>query len=516
MAIADNMEPNVISEALLQSCIPVHAPASSDAQAADEKRRETALHEVETLIFSFKNLSRVDNLRGLSALTKLQLDNNIISKIENLGHLTNLTWLDLSFNNIERIEGLETLTRLRDLSLFSNRITRLESLDALTGLNALSVGNNAIAELENVMYLRRFDHLRLVNLSGNPVCKDPEYQAYVLAHLKHLRYLDYRLVRPDSVAAAREQYQDELMEVEEAEAKAAEAAQQEGERKKQKALFAEANMVGVDTLIDDMFAEDQEYNKLARLPGLTDSRSDLRDKFARLVDEFQAAVLEQHERKREEVTEFREMVAAFMGRQDDAAKDSVVAYERLKKRALRELKEDPGRAESLLRVPRAENDALLDKLMELEVHTVEVLAKCSSEFDGHYSTIVDRNKQNYASFFAAARDAETAYFEGVSRAALEMLEQHAAGEVDLEGNDVGQALLADKDTLMNSVQGSHDVHTSKLDALEDKLVSQEVKAFDELVAENKAWEYKRNRDRVSEIWSLVDRQRAELASLLDG
>jgi Leucine-rich repeat (LRR) protein len=38
-------------------------------------------------------IKRIDNLRGLDSLTRLQLDNNSISKIENLGHLTNLTWL---------------------------------------------------------------------------------------------------------------------------------------------------------------------------------------------------------------------------------------------------------------------------------------------------------------------------------------------------------------------------------------------------------------------------------------
>jgi hypothetical protein len=512
MSSSDAAEPNVISEALLQSCIQVQV--SSDAQAQEEKRRATELHEVETLIFSFKNLSRVDNLRGLSALTKLQLDNNIISRIEKLGHLTSLTWLDLSFNNIARIEGLETLTRLTDLSLFANLITRLENLDALKRLSALSVGNNAITELESVMYLRRFDLLRLVNLGGNPFCRDPEYQAYVIAHLKHLRYLDYRLVQPDRVLAAREQYQDELIEVEEVESKAEETARQTEDRRRQETLFAEANMLGIDTLVDDMLVEDMEHTKLKRLPGLTDGLAELCEKTAALVDEFQAAVLEQHERKRAEVGEFREMLERFMGQQDAVAKEVVVAYERLKKRTLRELRSDPGMAESLLKAPRAENEAMLDSLMDLEMRTVEVIAKRSGEFDSYYAEIIDKNKQNYTAFFTSMRELENAYFEGASAAALALLEQYANGEVSVEGNEVGQALLADKDALMNSVQGSHDAHTSRLDALEDRLVSQEVKAFDKLVADNKSWEYKRNRDRVSEIWSLVDRNRAELNDLL--
>lgn len=42
-------------------------------------------------------------------------------------------------------------------------------------------------------------------------------------------------------------------------------------------------------------------------------------------------------------------------------------------------------------------------------------------------------------------------------------------------------LLSDKDTLMNGVQASHDAHTAKIDALEDKLINNEVKSATSLV-----------------------------------
>lgn len=76
---------------------------------------------MQALSFSYQNILKIDNLNGLFALVKLQLDNNIIETIENISHLTNLEWLDLSFNNISRIEGLESLLKLTDLSLFNNR-----------------------------------------------------------------------------------------------------------------------------------------------------------------------------------------------------------------------------------------------------------------------------------------------------------------------------------------------------------------------------------------------------------
>lgn len=104
----------------------------------------------------------------------------------------NLTWLDLSFNSIFKIEGLDTLTKLTDLSLYHNQIATVENLDALTNLQVLSLGKNNIATLDNIVYMRRFFGLHLVNLEGNPVCKDEFYRSYVLSHIKHLVYFDYR------------------------------------------------------------------------------------------------------------------------------------------------------------------------------------------------------------------------------------------------------------------------------------------------------------------------------------
>lgn len=168
--------------------------------------------------------------------------------------------LDLSFNNIGEISGLDNLTNLSTLSLFSNRITKLGGFDTLDKLQVLSVGNNLISQLDNVMYLRPFTKLQAVNLVGNPFCQEEEYRRYrahsphaalrvrsdlgsfssassfdhqllahqlwarhqlwavphqlwavplryVLAHLKHIKYLDYRLVDQQAVSTAKEQYQ---------------------------------------------------------------------------------------------------------------------------------------------------------------------------------------------------------------------------------------------------------------------------------------------------------------------
>jgi Leucine-rich repeat (LRR) protein len=52
-----------------------------------EKRATLPFREVEELIFSYRNLVKIDNLMGFDSLTKLKLDCNRISKIDNLSHL---------------------------------------------------------------------------------------------------------------------------------------------------------------------------------------------------------------------------------------------------------------------------------------------------------------------------------------------------------------------------------------------------------------------------------------------
>lgn len=165
---------------------------------------ELDLQEVSSLLLSFQNIYKIDNMEGFENLTKLQLDNNRIQKIQNLDHLVNLEWLDLSFNQITTIENLDTLVNLKDLSLFNNQITKIENLDALKKLNVLSLGNNQIENLDYIKDLRQFKNLRLLNLKGNKVCDDADYHNTVFAYLTGLKYLDYTLIEPYQFQKARD------------------------------------------------------------------------------------------------------------------------------------------------------------------------------------------------------------------------------------------------------------------------------------------------------------------------
>lgn len=79
-----------------------------------------------------------------------------------------------------------------------------------------------------------------------------------------------------------------------------------------------------------------------------------------------------------------------------------------------------------------------------------------------------------------------------------------------------RALVTDKEALTSALQGSHELHTSKLDALEDTLIHTEMKRASALVAEHTHWAYERNRNRIVETVTYHERNAMELEALLGG
>lgn len=154
--------------------------------------------------------------------------------------LTALKELNLSFNYITKIENLETLVNLEVLSLFSNHITKIENLQTLEKLVTLSIGNNLIATLDGVsltsifclyysklyilsisfnifffiLQLKQIERLRFVsslkvlNLEGNPIAKQPDFplSEYITAILPQLNYYEYVYIKDEMREAAQKRF----------------------------------------------------------------------------------------------------------------------------------------------------------------------------------------------------------------------------------------------------------------------------------------------------------------------
>ncbi|KAK9877905.1 hypothetical protein WA026_020130 [Henosepilachna vigintioctopunctata] len=131
------------------------------------------VEKIEEIWIEFRRILRIDHLWMFKNLKKLKLDNNCIEKIENLECLIHLNELDLSFNHISKIENLESFTQLEILSLFANMISVIENMDNLKKLKIFSIGRNRISSLENVAYLRKLPNLKSLNMAEN-ICSSTE------------------------------------------------------------------------------------------------------------------------------------------------------------------------------------------------------------------------------------------------------------------------------------------------------------------------------------------------------
>lgn len=66
------------------------------------------------------------------------------------------------------------------------------------------------------------------------------------------------------------------------------------------------------------------------------------------------------------------------------------------------------------------------------------------------------------------------------------------GAEDLETlSEDARLLMSDKDALLNTMQATHDTHTSKIDAVEDALLNQEASCATSLISQYTEWAHKR-------------------------
>lgn len=512
----DNVEPAVIDEDMLKKAVEEQGPKEEAGKIA--KAEGIDFGDVLSLRLDFLNVLKIDNLWEFTGLTKLQLDNNIIEKIEGLDALVNLQWLDLSFNNIEVIEGLDHLTKLEDLTLYNNRISRIENMDKLLQLQVLSIGNNMLEELENLRYLRRFKLLKTLNLGGNPFCKLEEYKQYVVAFLSNVEFLDYRLVDQQTRNAALEKYQisrEEMLHNE----KQADIKQQEEERKAKelelhKAAYVEL-MNGPD-LFEQMYSEDSEGQKLNEMPGIEDLLIGFKEKFVAICFQVFEYGLQEHAKRDEEVGQFWECVEEAKKENKEMGMKFINEFMVTKKRLLQEMLQitDQKMLESKVNDYNQQVSELWDKLMGLELQLVDQLEEVVKEFERNMEDAVSNFIENVQSHLANCRELENIHHEKMMETAIVTLEKVIKNELDDEISDDLKMLFVDKDTIINAVSSSHDVHLMKIDNKEDDIIThinQWLKNLMEKIHQEE--EITRNRMRVSEINHLIDHLRDEIYNL---
>uniref|UniRef100_A0A674JR99 Dynein regulatory complex subunit 3 n=1 Tax=Terrapene triunguis TaxID=2587831 RepID=A0A674JR99_9SAUR len=503
----DTIEPNVIDEKMLQKAVEEQGPQEELGQLA--KREGIDYKDVIELQLDFRNILKIDNLWQFVNLTKLQLDNNIIEKIEALDSLVHLIWLDLSFNNIEVIEGLEALVKLQDLSLYNNRISKIENLDTLQELQVFSIGNNNLTALENVVYLRKFKNLRTLNLTGNPVCENEQYSMFIAAHLPDLVYLDFRLVDENTRELADIKYQYVIDELKQGEAQALAKLVEEQARQKElehhKAAYVE--YLNGPFLFESMYAEDTEAARLAYLPGMADLLETYpSSKFVLICENLFAYGLKEHEKRQAEVSTFYECLQEAIQDSQKQGTKIILDFENDNQGVFDYSFYFFEIAESKLVKYNEDISQLSDTLMTLEMQTVDQLEVRQGDISSNATVLC------FLTFFhtmAQCRDLENHHHEKLLEIAINTLEKIVKSEFDEEMPDDVRLLFVDKDTIVNAVNASHDIHLLKIDNREDDIVTK-ANSWSSSVHKN---ELNRNRNRVREINQYIDHLQEELDNM---
>lgn len=514
--ILDSEEIQVIDDDLISAALrdaDTHISKESSSEVSPTALADMVA-EATCLSLSFKNILKIGNLQGFQALGKLCLDNNIIKSIDSLGHLVNLTWLDLSFNCITKINGLEQLERLSDLSLFNNLIDDIEGLESCRKLQCLSLGNNNITALDSIVKLRCFKNLQLLNLEGNPVSKEGEYRMYVLAYLNDLTYLDYSMVVRTETVAAREQYQDELLDVEEKEALEEEKAARENAATRHTSKLRAANLAVVETIFDDMFAEDTEMTKLKHLPGITDIINSFQSEVESASDLFLQTGLVKDQQKLHEIKLFETSVHNLRVQYASESVYMIETFERSKKRRLKELGSRQHIEHIDLEYLRLALGNLSNALMDLEMRQVEQFEDLMGEFETKFTEIKLSCLEGQQSYFRVVEEHENNYTRDLMQLVNELLEKAAKEELPGDIADEASSLLIDRDTCMNAITGSHDIHVGRLYKFEDEVKNNEETLCKHAIRKYRDDEHTRSRNRIVELKALEDACANELTDMV--
>ena len=113
----------------------------------------------------------------------------IVQKIrsDRLGSIKNL---NLWGTNLDDVSLLQEMPSLEIISLSVNKIRTLKAFAGLPNLRELYLRNNMITDLNEIKYLMDCDNLKILWLSENPICDNPNYRNIVISALPQLVKLD--------------------------------------------------------------------------------------------------------------------------------------------------------------------------------------------------------------------------------------------------------------------------------------------------------------------------------------
>lgn len=488
--------------------------------------RVMELHEVTSLMLSYRKISNISNLVGVDKLVKLHLDNNNIEEIKELSHLRHLKWLDLSFNRIKEIKGLEGLTQLEDLSLYSNRITAVQGLDdQMKSLQCLSLGQNLVPTdaLDDVAkYLHRFKNLRMLTLAGNKFEQQSAYRPKILAFVSTLRFLDSRAVFPSEIAKMKEDLRETVGQWDDNDRREEDAIAAAKQAADEAAHFEACNCPDDKRFPAELFGAEHEGRNVSGLFEVDIIKDRVKEPLEKYhADMAQAAkslaekMMQILEAKRADSDDYNLTLSRAKTASDEAGKAAICQYEKAMKtvvprgiRARPDDNYDEGKVQDL----RKRLSNLKSVLLELEADqqdAYENLNKVFEEWMDKHTKEATETLQTFMEEFRTIernmgtrilRELET-YFDDAAKARLD----NQGGGAEFEGKDK-HPLLDNREECLKTVQEWQDLHLRKIEERDEHHKKVEEETHRQMLERNKRDEHKRNRWRVCEIAAYIKRQ----------
>lgn len=513
--------------------------SAADRQAATrEQQLLVPLHEVTSLMFSFKNIGQISNLVGVDRITKLCLDNNRIQRIENIGHLKQLKWLDLSFNQITVIEGLDALAELENLSLHNNEIATVEGMDKLTKLACLALGKNKIEALDSTAtYLHRFRQLRMVSLSGNPVESHVLYRSRMLAYVRNLKYLDNRMVLASEVAKARDESKEQMMPIDEADLREDEAAAAKKTAEEDGKHYDTINCPNEGIFFQEIYSLEPEGTRsivaLLEVDALRDRVKELVDKFredfTQVCKEMADKMKDLRKRRDQNERDFDSTLGVAKAECDAACRELIKQYERALKRvvpyALRAKpdQDTPDQTDQLAEL-RQRLDELKANLMEHEADQLDAYEKVLKHFEDVLHAHRQQAQEVLSNHFEELRSQEKTFQMELKRRLDLWSDEKMRQAQDVEGGYATAApehaaakdkhllqMLENKDEYGKVLSEWSDMHIKRLDEKEEFHKKREEELAKSQHQQNMRHEQERSRARVREIHAYVERTEARIS-----
>ncbi|KAG4080724.1 hypothetical protein HA402_013254 [Bradysia odoriphaga] len=536
--IHKDLEPGVINDEMLERLI---LEQGFKGEAGRLARLEPIDYEKVTVLrIEFQNLLKINHLFVLSNLRELSLKFNKLDKIENIEMLTKLVSLDLSFNCIEKIDNLNTLTNLETLSLFNNQIVTLENLDILENLLILSVGNNRINALDGIGRLRFLKKLRALNLEGNPIAfasnMATPFRVYVAAILPNLKYYNYTYISKEERHNGLEAYNDDIAQIEEdqlEEIRKRERVEQDlADEIRLSSCFVE--FLNENQLFESMF-ENDENGKILRLIGdeAEELINDYKNEIFELTQQIYKTGLEKHESRLKEIELFQERVNLTKSK---TQKEGIAIVEEFltslktifndAKILLRKLNsDDVSIGEEDETIITNEYDELKTKFHEMTdqtfhdlMHSEIKLFECIEvAFNVDFKQVIDAMLNQFIEhaqgIFVQMRNSEINFSGAMQETVTRYITMKA---VVAEEHTVAKELqecFEDKSNISKFILGSREHHILVIDTREERLITRGRNWVKELIAKMQNDEVDRNRAKIIEINTFLDKQRERFERL---